>query len=343
MKTTLLIIAGIAGIVSASFSQITLTQSDMPVVGKSYFSGVDTVAVVSAGATGSTSWSFANLQNHKPDTFSLSNPAGTPGFSSFSNATAAFVQTSGEYVYFTISASELSILGFYTPNGPTGPLSVKFDIPQKHISFPSTNGTQFGGTSKFTIAYAIPQPPVDSGKSVHTVIYSSIINAFGTLTTPTGTYNVLRQKYTEYNSDSSFVKAAGNWTFQNVSRDTSIKYNFYAKTIGFSVVEMDTAKKKTSYFLSSANTGINPVNSPSVFLFVYPNPVSETLNFEGEIPTGSCIKIYDISGKMLSAQTIRFANRMNIDISEYSDGLYLYRIVSSNGEALSSGKFNVVK
>lgn len=339
MKTSLLTIAGIAGIVSASFSQITLNQTDMPAVGKSYYSGVDTVAVVNAGATGSTSWSFANLQNQKTDTFSLINPAGTPGFTTFPNATAAFVQSSGETVYLTISASSVSILGVYIPNGQ---LSVKFDVPQQYISLPSTNGTQFNGTSKFTIAYPIPQPPVDSGKQVHTVIYSSVINAYGTLTTPTGTYNVLRQKYSEYNSDSTFIKAAGNWTFQSVSRDTSIKYNFWAKAVGYNVIEMDTAKKETKFFLSSANTGINAVNSPLVFMFVYPNPVNQTLNLEGEVPAGSSVKIYDISGKMVSLHTI-LSNRTVIEIGAYPDGLYLYRIVSPNEETLSSGKFNVVK
>ncbi len=81
--------------------------------------------------------------------------------------------------------------------------------------------------------------------------------------------------------------------------------------------------------------------SKSYTLNVFPNPVSNSLNFEFEnnTPENSFIIIYNPLGEQLLTKHISSNKKLvNIDFSDYNSGIYFYRIIGDNG-VVNAGKF----
>ncbi len=78
---------------------------------------------------------------------------------------------------------------------------------------------------------------------------------------------------------------------------------------------------------------------------VYPNPASSWLSFEYELnpEANAQIEIFDMDGRLVQNITLQQqAKQVILDIRNWKQGTYLYRIVSGEGK-LNSGKFMVVK
>ena len=68
----------------------------------------------------------------------------------------------------------------------------------------------------------------------------SQIDASGKITTPTGTFDCIRDKRTKTQNQKFYVglSQSGPWTQQNETNDTTYTYAFYSKGKGFSVAEV---------------------------------------------------------------------------------------------------------
>ena len=75
-------------------------------------------------------------------------------------------------------------------------------------------------------------------------------------------------------------------------------------------------------------------------LKVYPNPVSDVLNFDIDYNKASAVNVLDITGKLI--ETVSFdLNKAQVNVSNYNKGIYLYQVMTTEGELLKAGKFNV--
>jgi len=75
---------------------------------------------------------------------------------------------------------------------------------------------------------------------------------------------------------------------------------------------------------------------------VYPNPAVNELNIFVDVEKARSIEIIDISGKTI--EQVRIADKnTSINTSQYSGGIYFYRINDAQGNAIKTGKFNVNK
>jgi len=85
------------------------------------------------------------------------------------------------------------------------------------------------------------------------------------------------------------------------------------------------------------HTGMND-NINLKKIYVYPNPVNNLLNFS--LPSSGSFNaiITDISGKLMKENFINNTHTA-IDISELTNGLYLYKINDLSGKTLENGKF----
>ncbi|MEZ4974984.1 MAG: T9SS type A sorting domain-containing protein [Flavobacteriaceae bacterium] len=63
---------------------------------------------------------------------------------------------------------------------------------------------------------------------------------------------------------------------------------------------------------------------------IYPNPVSDYLVIDSNMANVERVEIYTVSGKLLLSQNL-IGNSNNVDFSSFSEGLYLVKIISSNG------------
>ena len=184
----------------------------------------------------------------------------------------------------------------------------------------------------------------DSVKVNTTITYSDTVDAFGTMTTPTGTYQVLRQNHHEVDIDSAKARSSsGTWTTLQSSSTTYHQYNWYANGIGYILVQMNmnpaTNTVKNVVWDSTAPSGINEVSHFNK-VNVFPNPCSSQINFMSTSNDVQYACIYDITGRQLA--TVEMKNGMIIlNTSSYSSGMYIYKMVCKDGNMIDCGKFTV--
>ena len=90
-----------------------------------------------------------------------------------------------------------------------------------------------------------------------------------------------------------------------------------------------------------AGTGIADVKNVQSSFSVYPNPTSSALNIvlDGTIKNAT-VRIYDITGKNISSQTLINQNQTNVDVSNFNKGIYFITI---EGDGIKTSKKFIVE
>ncbi|MYD57331.1 MAG: T9SS type A sorting domain-containing protein [Rhodothermaceae bacterium] len=68
-------------------------------------------------------------------------------------------------------------------------------------------------------------------------------------------------------------------------------------------------------------------------IYVFPNPVSDYVTFEG-LTNDAIITIYDLLGRK-----VKYTTNSYVDVSELPRGLYMYRVESEFHKSIVSGRF----
>ncbi len=211
----IILFAGLIALAAAGGlkAQITVTQADMPIPGDTL--RVSLTNIVPAGyaaASMDTSWNFSMLEplSQRLDTFvsvtttppvyqllfvltggaNLASPLGgglLPG-----------VPVSQGFSFYKNNASGYSDLGSaYTVQGL--PLPLKYDVPDKLYQFPMTPGLSWNSASGYEIAL--------SGMGYYGTqrVRSSVVDGWGPVTTPFGTFQSLRVKSDLVIHDSIYI------------------------------------------------------------------------------------------------------------------------------------------
>lgn len=88
----------------------------------------------------------------------------------------------------------------------------------------------------------------------------------------------------------------------------------------------------------NSSFGINDnINISNHQILVYPNPATNTINFETGFYKNLNLQIYNINGQMQTEIVLK-QGKNSITISNYSNGMFFYQILN-NGKLLESGKF----
>jgi hypothetical protein len=76
----------------------------------------------------------------------------------------------------------------------------------------------------------------------------------------------------------------------------------------------------------------------------YPNPATSFINFEFQKAPqpGTTFQVYNFLGKKVM-EIQRFSARTQVDLTNYTRGLYIFKLSDPNGRILESGKFQVEK
>ncbi|MDB5285008.1 MAG: hypothetical protein JWO06_4083 [Bacteroidota bacterium] len=90
----------------------------------------------------------------------------------------------------------------------------------------------------------------------------------------------------------------------------------------------------------SFTVGINVISKSTVKL--YPNPASTTLTIEPGVDGKFRFSIFDLSGKAIAERTIT-GSTVNIDLRQYSEGLYTYRLINLSSGSVNGGKLQIVR
>jgi hypothetical protein len=355
MKKILSIISLVASVLFAN-AQITLSTADFGTVGFVGVQNNDTLPnSLNVGNPGPLAqlWNFTALHNHYEDTIKFL-PADTTQFAlSFPNANIAITQTDlpGFYNYIFSNALAIRIEGeglpthIFTQTTPAE--AVVYNPPQTYLTFPSTYNTGFAGGTKYT--YTVDTTFIVMGHTIDTIQYrftirdTSHLDAWGTMTTPLGSFSSLRQKYIEHRTDSVWAhNDTLGWQFAGTTKDSTLIYRWFANAENIAIVEitMDSnwAVPKKAVWLNATPTSVPEIVNQNGII-IYPNPASSDLNITKSNDNEEYILIYDMMGRLVS-ETLLTDKTTKLNTSTYSTGLYSYRILdSSKVNTLNSGKF----
>lgn len=354
MKKPLLFFGAFVLLLFNANAQITITQSDMPTVGKVLVTANDTIYNgISVGASGTNKfWNFSNLLNHTQDTAAFVSPAPLPGASNFPAANLA-ISGGGISSFISLNSSSLDFLGYYGDFGPPiGLMAIKYNPAFKEITYPSAYLTTFSGTSSSQFKFATSfTPGVDSIKSTISINYTSTIDGWGTITTPAfSNVACLRQYRRDINTTTSYNHTTGGgWTLQpssgtnpNPAVDTSYSYAWWSNTKKFSLVNIVTnpvgVVTSASYLLIQTATGIE---EPTVNnnITISPNPASDFITISG-LTEMYAVNIFDVTGKLIESRLLKNSNT-SINISGYENGIYFYEVSDKTKNSIGKGKFVV--
>lgn len=348
MKKTLLFLISTPLFMASTIvdAQINLTSSNINFVGNTYIRA-EFDSITSVGSAGANQiWDFTSWDNQGLDTVAYAAPAGLPGASYFPTATVAATLSGGAIgtVYYKLNSNDLSVLGNY---GFSSTVPSFWNPPYKALTFPSTYQTAFNGATTIDLYF----PPsdtllMDSVRYRIYTVYSSVIDAWGTLSTPTySNVPALRQMKSDVEYDSVFVLYVDsvNWTLINTSIDTAYSYSWHSETHSYPLVEARIHQGDSLYsatYLTNILVGLNEFSKNTNTVSAYPSPTSDKLSFKG-LDSDAYLIIFDVTGRFVEKALLK--KNTTINVANYDNGIYFYNVVPLNGSSVSQGKFVVEK
>ncbi|GAB4143936.1 MAG: hypothetical protein Fur0041_18970 [Bacteroidia bacterium] len=350
MKKQLLTIATLAIGISAS-AQITITSADLALIYSQVIQIQDTTPTVTEGSAGANqTWNFTALNNQNPDTLLFTLPQFTPFGPQIPACNfAAEVNNGQAYLYFNLNSSVFEVVAQAADPFGTGAFVNGFQNPETNLVFPATYNTTFSDTAKGMAQFYLGIDPgigfvIDSVRLHTTITKNSVFDAWGSATTPLGTYNVLRQNTFRKQIDTIDIYAFGQWAPGFFSQEDSLRtYTFLANSVGFPLVELelqdDLGTVTNARWIAAnptPNVGIaeNNNNATSVF----PNPAADVLNIQCNVSSGR-VEILDVNGRLISTHTFN-SNIITLNVAELNAGTYFYSVIGSDN-SVSRGRFAV--
>lgn len=320
----------LSGFVFSATAQIALTQTDFPGVGNSTTLIYDTlpdVSIVPGAAGTAQTWDFSLLHNHGTVVNSYVDPATTPFASSFTMTNVADLLSGPYYYYYGSSPSEFLLWGMGGDLLGIGTqVSVVYGNPETYMEFPSTYNSSFTDTSrydqKFFYGQTISGYYCDSARQLERNHITSTFDAWGDLTTPNGTFPVIRQNMVKQTWDSTWVRVQtfNMWISAGNTAETTQYYVYYTNGLGDPVVSIGYGSDTLIVWNNAASVGIDVYSQNT--LRVYPNPARDWLEL-GAIAEKA--EIIDNTGRIVLSEK----NVSTINISDLKNGIYIMKVFNN--------------
>lgn len=354
-KTVLLALALSALTLSSVSAQISYVFSDLPVNGDLITRYRDTMTVYGPGPSGANQqWNFPSPVQHEVVTTSVIAPSSTPHASQFTSSNMAMTNDNSAYLFFSNSQSAMiatGTAGDLLQNGTN--VTVPFSNTLKVHNLPRTYNDNFNDSYYFeAIANNIPIVILGIPTTVHSArlrhhghVYDTT-DGYGQITTPIGTYECLRVKKVDYTVDSVWTKlfSFSPWTYQSTlgGRDTITGYSWLAKETKLAVAELSfdslgAPKVFTWSSIPPLATGITEAEDNG--LRIYPQPASGS--FTIQTTSGSDYRVaelHSMDGRKVRSMALQGRDRNEMGTEGLVPGLYMLRLLPSNGEEAVSRK-----
>jgi len=236
VKTLFVLISIVLIFFSSVCGQITLDSSDFAPVGQNFIMAVDIIKAsekIKIEYFGTDSWDFSKLGKDDYDTIRHLNPKDTRYGAFFDTANYARYYGYTEIDYYNLSKQRLikvGVIGDYLDMG--APALVPFQQEVLKYEFPLKLGLVYKDTAyeKFKTPYTLVEG-IDSMRADIFLIESTEFDAFGTVKTPNGIYETLREKNVQKKKIKAFQHTMFGWTpatkFDKEFVQTT--YTWYAK------------------------------------------------------------------------------------------------------------------
>ncbi len=368
-------------------AQITVTNATFPAAGDSLSYAVDDLPLGMNPATppgGNQVWDFSALQKDNLLSEVYANAASGQNAANFPGAELVLKGQIGE-TYFNVTNSKFEVMG-YAGQDPSG-----LGIPNVVANFAPGVTVRYSPmlffdikspSTSLNLTFPTNQPPLDSIFAGLPVDIDSlrirqntsrieVIDGWGTVKIPGGSYPALRQKRTDYTSRSIdvyiiLIPGFGQWVDLStliggggggglgnlLGTDTTITYNFYndvqKELIASATMQADQATVQSMQFKNNSLTPvIDVVDEFSANIQAFPNPAVEWVRFDcTNLPHGEyTLKIFNIIGKCIWKKDYALSGTTSfkVDLENFKKGTYIYSLVDKDGKAVGTKRLVVLK
>ncbi|MBA3681056.1 MAG: T9SS type A sorting domain-containing protein [Bacteroidetes bacterium] len=333
-KIYLSLLTALAGL---SLNAQTLTNANhSPAAGDLYSTYQCDSLGISAGASGAAAlWNFTSVATHS----SIVN-----NYTATANANASYpipgVQLGSAASNLSFYKSTATNLTYWGGNVTIGAIAATFvyTISAVRAAYPmSLNTTSTAATAGSISIPALSQTGTFTGNS------TTLADGTGTLALITGTFTSAIRVVTSQTINFSVQLGTGsvtqkNWDYFDIGTKEALftisTATIVAPLVGTSTQTIVTRHKPLVTGLSTNN------NNKTVDMIVYPNPSNTNVNFATENTDAKTVVVYDVTGKMVEKQNLT-EGKLRLNVSDYTNGLYIYSIIGSNNQAIKTGKITV--
>ncbi len=362
MKKTLLILS-LFVCSSIVVKAQTITTADVASPGTTVYEAIDTLPSISVGTASASAqaWNMLSLATNSTDTLSFHTYASFPN-PLFSTSNLVVKQGwQNDFAYAINSSSSLTILGNHgTVNISGFPTVVnqKFTPAEQIATFPfaynSSVANIYRSKAKFYFGHTVTvggnTVQVDSVRDHSTVNKTILVDAFGTLQTPLGTYNVIRtseSKITHDTVDAYVVLFPGFGSWQNAAIttvDTVNSFTWWANGLGYSLATATLNSQgsvKSVKWLLQSPVGIDTYTAERIEN-AYPNPAQNEITILTDASKQKSVEVFDMTGRKIDSFSIT-NSLTKINSSAYANGVYSYTIIGKDNDVMYRGKFSISK
>jgi len=332
-----------------AMAQITITSNDVIGAGATVILGVDTTSPFTAGPGGADqNWDFSALLTQAYDTMWFMNPNQTTFPDAYPAANlAARIQMEDAFMYFISNSQEFSVLGGMMRMDELPGLDLYAPITPKEViaAFPMDYLDNY--TQSFVQEIKAPNPtPALGFDSIMIRMYTTqttVVDAWGTVTTPLGSFEALRTRDNSTIIDSIFAFMFGAWNLLETDGDIDEMYSWWTDEpgIGYPVLEVDidteTGYVYDAFFLKQEPIyGVSEPALEQTAMVLYPNPCSDVVRLRYLIHDIGYLKsdLFDISGRkireLVNQKLVPGEHEIEIDVSGLPDGMYFVRVQAGN-------------
>ena len=258
----------------------------------------------------------------------MKNPATGTGQASFPGASVLYNPVnSTSQVYLQVSGNQVLNMGYFGPDDLGLGLNLLFDkIPNLEETWAPVNFFDLHqSASNVLTAFDAPiAPPIllnlvptaDSFRIRVTYQRISAVDAWGTMTIPGGTFDVLRKKQTEYKSMAVDVKVAplgwidistiGGQQLLPLGTDTITTFHFLNNVSkeAIAICRLNTAQNTVTgvqYKVVPPPVGTDDAVLEQEHFSLYPNPAQQSVTLQWELPEAADVRIVvcDATGRQL--------------------------------------------
>lgn len=356
-------------------SQITITNAVFPVVGDTlhYAFGNQPGAInqIFTPPGGGQQWDLSNLEATQYWNQIMKNPQTGTAAGSFPGATVLFnpLNSSSE-VYWQVTGTQVLDLGYFGQDPLGLGLNLLFrNLPGLEQSWapvnffdihPSVSGILTAFDAPIAPAVLLNLvPTADSFRIRITYQRIGVVDAWGTLSIPGGTFDVLREKQTEYKSTAVDVKVAplgwidiltiGGQQILPLGTDTVTTFHFL-NDVSKEAIAICTLNKAQNTVTGVQYKTLPPPTAaftptPAESLLAYPNPLQHTLYLHFANPTNeaSQVRLINVHGSTVLEQTVETntaEHDIALSVGHLPPGIYEV-VLLGNGGAV--GRTRVVK
>lgn len=343
-------------------SSIVSSNQSLQMITDTFLTSYANGQAVQLGAN--VSWDLSSLSNDVVKNVDFMDPTTMSDYSLYSSSNLGLKTSDNFDVYLHKSTNGIGIVGIVGDVANLGVvLKAKLTPEQTLLSFPSTYQTTFTNVSTASASTYHGQNEsfiyngvyytffVDSFKAEYTYNISSEIDGYGTLTTPAGTFQALRQKVEEVQVDTHYAYIQGTgWFPFEYETITEYKLRWWVDGMGYPAVECaynptnNKVKNVTYLTMSTVITGLqNLASSTSSSIYAYPNPSTDFVSFHGISENVKAIELFDVTGKKVKEFNNIAQGNFTIAVNDLNKGFYTYSIISMDNQKMASGKLSVTK